>query len=106
MEPLRRAWTAQGKTKESLFEVLKSVDPVTYARPVKGRKVLMLNASHDEVIPRACTEALWRAFDEPEIIWWDAGHYSAMRYIFEGMARTVRFFHPQSAGGGDQTIAK
>ena len=63
--------------------MLKVVDPVTYARPLPGRKILMLNASHDEVIPPACTDALWRAFGEPEIVWWDAGHYTAVRYIVQ-----------------------
>ena len=31
----------------------------------------MLNARYDEVIPPACTESLWRAFGQPQIIWWD-----------------------------------
>ena len=92
MAPLRKRWAEQGGSKESLFAILKSVDPVTYARPEPGRKILMLNASHDEVIPRACTESLWRALGQPEIVWWDAGHYSAVRYIFDGIAKTVRFF--------------
>jgi dienelactone hydrolase len=76
---LREKWTAAGKTKEELFAVLKQVDPVTYAKPVEGRKILMLNASKDEVVPPACTKSLWEAFGRPEIIWWDAGHYSAVR---------------------------
>ena len=52
----------------------------------------MLNAKRDEVIPPACTQALWRSLGEPEIVWWDAGHYSAVRHIFEGLARTTAFF--------------
>ena len=79
MEPLRKQWAEKGGTKEELFAALKVVDPVTYAQPVPGRKILMLNASHDEVVPPACTKALWRSCGEPEIVWWDAGHYSAVR---------------------------
>jgi hypothetical protein len=52
----------------------------------------MLNASRDEVIPPACTLSLWRAFGQPEIVWFDAGHYSAMRFIFDGLGRVTRFF--------------
>jgi dienelactone hydrolase len=94
MTELREKWTADGHTKEELFEILKQVDPVTYARPVPGRKILMLNASKDEVVPPACTESLWRAFGEPEIVWWDAGHYTAVRYLGGGMMRCVEFFQP------------
>lgn len=94
MSELREKWTASGRTKEELFASLKIIDPVTYARPVPGRKILMLNASKDEVVPPACTVSLWKAFGEPEIVWWDAGHYTAVRYIFSGMARVIRFFEP------------
>ena len=62
-----------------------------------GRKILMLNASHDEVIPKVCTEALWHAFGEPEIVWLDAGHYSAMRFIFDGLTRVTKFFQDNHA---------
>ena len=89
---LRRKWTDGGGTKEELLTLWKSIDPVTYGENVRGRKILMLNASHDEVIPKACTESLWRAFGEPEIVWYDAGHYTAMRFIFDGLARVTRFF--------------
>jgi cephalosporin-C deacetylase-like acetyl esterase len=107
MEPLRKHWAATGRTRQELFDLLRPVDPVTYARPLAGRKVLMLNASHDEVIPPACTLALWRALGQPEIVWWNAGHYSAVRYIFGGMARTVRFFQPDdAAAAGAQSTAK
>ena len=99
LAPLRKHWIETGGSKESLFAMLRAVDPVTYAKPVAGRKILMLNARHDEVIPRACTDALWHAFGEPEIIWWDAGHYTSARYLFDGLAKTVQFFQP--AGSTD-----
>jgi len=101
LAPLREHWTAQGHTREQLVEALKVIDPVTYARSTPGRRVLMLNASRDEVVPPACTLALWRAFGKPEIVWWDAGHYSAARYLGSGMLRVVNFFadepQPESA---------
>ena len=89
---LRDRWIAQGGTKESLFALLREVDPVTYGRNVHGRKIVMCNALDDEVIPRACTESLWHAFGEPEIIWVDGGHYSAARFIFDALARATRLF--------------
>jgi dienelactone hydrolase len=96
MAEVREKWIKSGGDKESLFKTLKVVDPVTYARPMPGRKILMLNAKNDEVVPPACTESLWRAFGEPEIVWWDAGHYTAVKYIFQGIVRTVNFFQPDA----------
>jgi cephalosporin-C deacetylase-like acetyl esterase len=106
LEPLRKAWTAKGGTRGSLVEAFHAVDPVTYAKPSSRRKILMLNASRDEVVPPACTRALWRAFGEPEIIWWDAGHYSAVRYIFQGLADTVKFFRAEMPLDRLQSTAK
>lgn len=90
----RDQWEAKGGTQETFCDALKCIDPVTYARPVPGRKMLMLNVNHDEIIPKACTESLWRAFGQPEIVWWDAGHKSAARFMFDGLARVTRFFQP------------
>jgi hypothetical protein len=94
---VRRFWQESGQTKEAFYETLRPIDPVTYAASLRGRRVLMLNARYDEVIPPACTLSLWRALGEPEIVWLDAGHYSAMRFIFEGLAKVTRFFEAAGA---------
>lgn len=93
--PIRKEWEAKGGTLEELAEIIKPVDPVTHAANVRGRKILMLNAKHDEVVPPACTEALWEALGKPEIVWWADGHYAG-RFIFEGLARLTRFFQPEA----------
>ena len=103
LAPMREHWLAAGRTKEELFEVLRPVDPIQYVKPLPGRKILMLNARDDEVVPRECTEALWRAFGEPPIVWWNAGHYSAMRYIFDGVAEAVNFFQPDGDPAAQST---
>lgn len=93
LKRLRERWTAAGGNRETLIETLRTVDPVTYGPLVRGRKILMLNARQDEVIPPRCTESLWRAFGQPPIIWWEqAGHYTAAWHLFEGLALTVKFF--------------
>lgn len=95
---LRQKWTDEGGTKDEFIQLWKSIDPVTYADRVLRRKtkILMLNARQDEIIPPICTESLWRAFGEPEIVWYDAGHVSAAKYIFDGLGRVSRFFQPES----------
>lgn len=89
---LRRRWTEEGGTKEEFLALWQSIDPVTYAQLARGKRILMLNARHDEVIPPKCTESLWHALGEPEIVWYEAGHFSALRFIFDGLGRVTRFF--------------
>lgn len=89
---LREKWEAEGGTRESLIETIRPVDPVTYGQNIGNRRVMMYNALNDEVVPRACTDALWQAFGKPEIVWVDAGHYSVARFIFDALARATRFF--------------
>lgn len=97
---LRQKWTDGGGTKEEFLSLWRSIDPVTYADRVRSRKpkILMLNAKRDEIIPPVCTESLWRAFGEPEIVWYDAGHISAMKHLLDGLSRVSRFFQPDAAG--------
>jgi len=89
---IKDKWLAGGGTREQFVEVLKQVDPVTYAAGARGKRILMLNATHDEVIPRACTEALWKSLGEPEIHYYSGGHYTVMRHIFSALNRVPLFF--------------
>ena len=92
LRAVRERWLAQGKTREEYFETLRVVDPVTYASAARGKRILMLNAASDEVIPRRCSESLWHALGEPEIRWYSGGHYSVMRHIFGVLLAVPHFF--------------
>ncbi len=48
----KRRWTADGHSLSELLDLMKTIDPVNYGAALQGRQVLMLNASHDEVIPQ------------------------------------------------------
>ncbi len=86
-------WQAAGETRESFIKKMEDVDPITHAHKLKTRKVLMVNAKNDEVIPRDCTVALWKKIGtKQEIIWLDAGHYSAALFLVGEMERMSRFF--------------
>jgi dienelactone hydrolase len=51
------------------------VDPVRWIGRFAPRPVLFVNASRDERVPRAASEALFAAAGEPkEIAWFDCGH--------------------------------
>ncbi len=97
LERVRRRWMAEGGDQAEFLALLKVIDPATYAANARNRRILMLNAKRDEVIPTACTVSLWKAFGEPEIIWYDGGHYSVIWHIFSALDRASRFFQPAAA---------
>ena len=97
LREVRKTWEAGGGTRQTFMDLMRTIDPAAYGENVRDRKILMLNARHDEVIPPVCTESLWQAFGKPPIIWWDAGHYTAVRFIFDGLDKTTKFFAPGPA---------
>ncbi len=88
----QKKWLEGGGTLEGLVEALRPIDPATYGKNLHGRRVTMVNARYDEIIPRECTLSLWKAAGEPEIIWHDCGHYSMGRFLFDVMARATKFY--------------
>ncbi|MCA9266556.1 MAG: prolyl oligopeptidase family serine peptidase [Planctomycetales bacterium] len=95
----REFWESQGLTADKLAEMVRDVDPVTHAQNLRGRRMLMINAKRDRVIPPHCAEALWSAAGKPPIIWWNTTHYSAAWRLPEGISRMVQFFSPLEAAG-------
>jgi dienelactone hydrolase len=91
----RAAFLAAGKKAEGFENVIAVVDPLTHASLLKDRRVLMLNAKDDEVIPRECTERLWEAAGKPDIVWFSGGHYSVMRHLPSALYRVNRFFEKE-----------
>lgn len=90
----RKGWLAAGGTKESFSELVGRIDPATYGHLLKGRRVLMVAASHDEVIAPKSAEALWESMGkEPKLIWLDAGHYSAAKFLPRELVRLDLFFN-------------
>lgn len=92
----REAWKDQNITAEQVGEALRPIDPLTYAKRLRGREVLMFNGTRDTVIPRSCTEKLWTAAGKPELVWWNASHFSAAFYLPSAMVRMTEFFRSQS----------
>ncbi len=100
---MRKQWKAQGGTIAGLVETLRPVDPLTYAENLRGRRIVMFNARHDEVIPPACTQSLWEAAGRPEIHWMNAGHYSAARFLPACLPYMKRLFaDPRQPAGVPQ----
>jgi dienelactone hydrolase len=77
MPEYRRA-RRSGWTPERLREAFRPIDPVSYAGCNPGCRVVMINAAHDVIVPRGCVERTWQALGQPQIVWLNASHYSAL----------------------------
>jgi dienelactone hydrolase len=88
----RALWLDSGKTIADLRKLTDPFDPLAYAHRLKGKHVMMIAGSVDEVIPPDCTRALWSAAGRPPITWYDCGHYSAIAYLLPAVRATVGFF--------------
>ncbi|HEX8914330.1 MAG TPA: alpha/beta hydrolase family protein [Humisphaera sp.] len=78
---IREACTAKGIDQEKLAEMLRPVDPLTFAARIRPDTCLMINASKDEVIPLATTVALNKAIGNPTMLMVPAGHYGAGLFL-------------------------
>ena len=90
--PYRKMWEAIGGTREAVAKWLAPVDPITCAENLKGRKVLIVAAKHDEIVAPKMAENLWQATGKQRIIWLNAGHYTAALYLLSGLHHVVEHF--------------
>jgi len=72
---IKRRLAKAGFSLESLEEILRPLDPVTYAHQIPPRRLLMINGTEDLVIPRHAVDEFWKAAAQPSIIWLPTGHY-------------------------------
>jgi len=87
--------------REEIQEALKSVDPLTWAEKAKSKKIIMVNAADDEVIPRQSTEELASRLGLSDKIIWvkDVGHYTAIASLSNTLERMVDFFLEDASEG-------
>jgi dienelactone hydrolase len=94
--PLASPWIkffeALGASKETMKKVIAPIDPITCAANLKSRKLLILAASKDEVVPPSMARMLWEESGRQEIHWYDAGHYTAVLHMPDALARLVEHF--------------
>jgi dienelactone hydrolase len=78
-----------GITKEKLAKQIAPVDPLTYADRLKEKRLLLIGASRDDVVPPAALKRLWEATGKPKIVWFDATHVGAAAYAFPAMHAVI-----------------
>lgn len=95
--PFRRVNELLGGSKEKLKALIDPVDPLTYADRLKGKRLLLIAASRDDVVPPAAATRLWEATGKPAILWLDATHVGAGLYAFPAMAAVLAHLTNQPA---------
>jgi predicted esterase len=92
--PFRLAYELTGGNRKKIEDWIAPVDPITHAELLRDRKVLIVGAKNDEIVPAKMAENLWRASGEQKIIWLDAGHFTAAVYLFSSLSSVVEHFGP------------
>ena len=70
---------ARGVTVPEALELMADLDPLTYADPERGERVLLIAATEDDVVPPESTKALAEAYGGARIVWLDGNHYAPAR---------------------------
>ena len=60
-----------------------------YAKWLKPKRLLLIAASRDDVVPPAAMKRLWEATGQPKLIWLDATHVGAAAYVFPTMQAVI-----------------
>ncbi|MDD5700686.1 MAG: alpha/beta hydrolase family protein [Dehalococcoidales bacterium] len=71
-------------------------DPLTFARHLRGRPVLMINAEQDEIIPKQAALEFWEACGKPTLKWLPETHtsiYSSIPLISSEIADFLKGIH-------------
>jgi dienelactone hydrolase len=89
---LRTLYEVMGGSKEKLQARLAIVDPLTRAENLKDRKVIMIGASRDDVVPPEATKRLWEALGRPRIVWYDATHTGAALFLMPALREVIQHF--------------
>ncbi len=91
-ERYRKPFEALGGTKQLVKDAIAPVDPITCAANLRNRKVLMIAARRDEVVPPSAAKALWQQLGKPKIVWYDTTHYGAAFFIPSALGHVLEHF--------------
>jgi dienelactone hydrolase len=94
--PLAKKWFALyeilGGNRAVIKKLFAPIDPITCAANLKDRKLLILAASRDDIVPPSMAKMLWEASGKQKIVWYDATHYSAALSIADGLSQLLDHF--------------
>jgi hypothetical protein len=90
--PYRRLYEALGGSKEKAKRFIAPIDPLTCAANLRHRKLLIIAARRDEIVPPQMAERLWQAAGKQKIVWYDTTHYGAALYLPDGVEHMLKHF--------------
>jgi dienelactone hydrolase len=79
-------------SREQIKKLIAPADPLTCAENLKARKLLMIAASKDDIVPPEAARTLWAATGKQKIIWYPTTHVGAALYLFDAMEAVVEHF--------------
>ena len=79
-----------GVTPEKLKKLIDPIDPITYAGGLKAKRLLLIAAKNDDVVPPNAMKRLWEAVGKPEMIWVEATHVGSALYTFQMMRAVIK----------------
>ncbi len=83
---------------------MSAVDPLTFAARNRPRRVLMIEAARDLLVPPRDALELWHALGEPPIQWLDTDHFALLLNPISGDWATVAYLEGVWAGLPDAQI--
>lgn len=92
VQHIRRMYESIGGNRDRLKELIAPADPLTCAANLKDRKLLIIAARNDEVVPPRAAEQLWQASGQQKIVWYECGHYSAVLYFAPALRNAIEHF--------------
>ena len=91
-KPILTALTLLGITRDMMKAAIAPADPITNAAALKDRRLLMIAASRDDVVPPAAARSLWEATGKQKIVWLNSTHVGAALFLFDASNQIVKFF--------------
>jgi hypothetical protein len=81
-----------GITKNRIKPWIAPIDPITCAANLKERKLLILAASRDDVVPPVMAKQLWEQSGKQKIVWYDATHFGAALHVADALEQVTEHF--------------
>ena len=80
-----------GISKDQLAKQIAPIDPITYAEGLKTKRLLLIAASRDDVVPPQAMKSLWESAGKPKLVWVEATHVGAVLHLFQMMRAVTDF---------------
>lgn len=92
IKPYRKVYESVGGSKTPFKKMFAPIDPLTCAANLKERKLLIVAASKDDIVPPQMAKWLWEASGKQKIVWYETNHYGAALFLADGLQHILDHF--------------